>query len=153
MNKIKLCIIAGLIAIMPTLATAEDCSTVENNNLAIHAVPELAHQKVTFDVTASHTPLDKKYAGIDNISVFTGGAGFKVAGVKLGMGISHYTNGTSYSVKGGDPCEGNTALALAGFLNLGDSARLKLGIARGSDIVDSWSVDNTTVHAGIRFGF
>ncbi len=57
MNKIKLFLIAGLIAILPTLATAEDCSTVENNNLAIHAVPELAHQKVTFDVTASHTPL------------------------------------------------------------------------------------------------
>ena len=153
MNKIKLCLIAGLVAIMPTLAAAEDCSTVENNNLAIHAVPELAHQKVTFDVTASHTPLDKKYAGIDNISVFTGGAGFKVAGVKLGMGISHYTNGTAYPVKGGDPCEGNTALAVAGFLNLSDSARLKLGIARSSDIVDSWSVDNTTFHAGLRFGF
>ena len=135
MNKIKLFLIAGLIAIMPTLAAAEDCSTVENNNLAIHAVPELAHQKVTFDVTASHTPLDKKYAGIDNISVFTGGAGFKVAGVKLGMGISHYTNGTSYPVKGGDPCEGNTALAVAGFLNLSDSARIKLGIARSSDVV------------------
>ncbi len=153
MNKIKLFLIAGLIAIMPTLAAAEDCSTVENNNLAIHAVPELAHQKVTFDVTASHTPLDKKYAGIDNISVFTGGAGFKVAGVKLGMGISHYTNGTSYPVKGGDPCEGNTALAVAGFLNLSDSARIKLGIARSSDVVGSWSVDNTTFHAGLRFGF
>ena len=153
MNKIKLCLIAGLVAIMPTLAAAEDCSTVENNNLAIHAVPELAHQKVTFDVTASHTPLDKKYAGIDNISVFTGGAGFKVAGVKLGMGISHYTNGTAYPVKGGGTCEGNTALAVAGFLNLSDSARLKLGIARSSDVVDSWSVDNTTFHAGLRFGF
>ena len=153
MNKIKLFLIAGLVAIMPTLAAAEDCSTVENNNLAIHAVPELAHQKVTFDVTASHTPLNEKYAGIDNISVFTGGAGFKVAGVKLGMGISHYTNGTSYPVKGGDPCEGNTALAVAGFLNLSDSARIKLGIARSSDVVDSWSVDNTTFHAGLRFGF
>ena len=153
MNKIKLFLIAGLIAIMPTLAAAEDCSTVENNNLAIHAVPELAHQKVTFDVTASHTPLNEKYAGIDNISVFTGGAGFKVAGVKLGMGISHYTNGTSYPVKGGDPCEGNTALAVAGFLNLSDSARIKLGIARSSDVVGSWSVDNTTFHAGLRFGF
>ena len=153
MNKIKLFLIAGLIAIMPTLATADDCSTVENNNLAIHAVPELTHQKVTFDVSASHTPLDEKYSGIDNISVFTGGAGFKVAGVKLGMGVSHYTNGTSYPVKGGDECEGNTALAVAGFLNLGDSARLKLGIARSSDVVDSWSVDNTTVHASLRFGF
>ena len=153
MNKIKLFLIAGLIAILPTLAAAEDCSTVENNNLAIHAVPELAHQKVTFDVTASHTPLNEKYAGIDNISVFTGGAGFKVAGVKLGMGISHYTNGASYPVKGGDPCEGNTALAVAGFLNLSDSARIKLGIARSSDVVDSWSVDNTTFHAGLRFGF
>ena len=153
MNKIKLFLIAGLVAIMPTLAAAEDCSTVENNNLAIHAVPELAHQKVTFDVTASHTPLNEKYTGIDNISVFTGGAGFKVAGVKLGMGISHYTNGTSYPVKGGDPCEGNTALAVAGFLNLSDSARIKLGIARSSDVVGSWSVDNTTFHAGLRFGF
>lgn len=153
MNKIKLFLIAGLIAIMPTLATANDCSTVENNNLAIHAVPELVHQTVTLDVTASHTPFNEKYSEIDNISLFTGGAGFKVAGVKLGMGISHYTNGTSYPVKGGDPCVGNTALAIAGFLNLGESARLKLGIARSSDIIDSWSIDNTTFHAGLRFGF
>ena len=57
MYKIKLVLIAGLIAIMPALATANDCSTVENNNLAIHAVPELVHQKVTFDVSASHTPV------------------------------------------------------------------------------------------------
>ena len=153
MNKIKMFLIAGLIAIMPALATANDCSTVENNNLAIHAVPELVHQKVTFDVSASHTPFDEKYSEIDNISVFTGGAGFKVAGVKLGMGVSHYTNGTSYPVKGGDPCVGNTALAIAGFVNLGESARLKLGIARSSDIIDSLSIDNTTFHAGLRFGF
>ena len=138
---------------MPTLAAADDCSTVENNNLAIHAVPELVHQKVTLDVSASHTPLNEKYSEIDNISVFTGGAGFKVAGVKLGMGVSHYTNGAAYPVKGGDPCVGNTALAVAGFLNLGESARLKLGIARSSDTVNSWSIDNTTFHAGIRFGF
>ena len=153
MNKIRLFLIAGLIAVMPTLATAEDCSTVENNNLAIHAIPELVHQVVTFDVTASHTPFNEKYSEIDNISVFTGGAGFKVAGVKLGMGVSHYTNGTSYPVKDGDPCVGNTALAIAGFLNLGESARLKLGIARSSDLMDSWSIDNTTLHAGLRFGF
>ena len=153
MNKIKLFLIAGLIAIMPTLAAAEDCSTVENNNLAIHAVPELVHQVVTFDVSASHTPFNEKYSEIDNISVFTGGAGFKVAGVRLGMGISHYTNGTSYPVKDGDPCVGNTALAIGGFLNLGESARLKLGIARSSDLIDSWSIDTTTFHAGLRFGF
>lgn len=153
MYKITLVLIAGLIAIMPTLAAADDCSTVENNNLAIHAVPELVHQKVTFDVTASYTPFDEKYSELDNISVFTGGAGFKVAGVKLGMGISHYTNGTSYPVKDGDPCVGNTALAVAGFVNLGESARLKLGIARSSDLIDSPSIDNTTFHAGLRFGF
>lgn len=44
-------------------------------------------------------------------------------------------------------------LAIAGFLNLAESARLKLGIARSSDIIDSWSIDNTTFHAGLRFGF
>lgn len=153
MDKIKMFLITGLIAVMPTLAAANDCSTVENNNLAIHAVPELVHQKVTFDVSASHTPFNDKYSEIDNISLFTGGAGFKVAGVKLGMGISHYTNGTSYPVKGGDQCVGNTALAVAGFLNLGESARLKLGIARSSDLIDSWAIDNTTFHAGLRFGF
>ena len=120
MYKIKLVLIAGLIAIMPTLAAADDCSTVENNNLAIHAVPELVHQKVTFDATASYTPFDEKYSELDNISVFTGGAGFKVAGVKLGMGLSHYTNGTSYPVKDGDPCVGNTALAVAGKAETGD---------------------------------
>ena len=153
MNKIKLLLIAALITVIPTLAVADDCSTVENNNLAIHAVPELVHQKVTFDVSASHTPFDDKYSEIDNISVFTGGAGFKVAGVKLGMGVSHYTNGASYPVKGGDPCVGNTALALAGFVDLGQSARLKLGVARSSDIIDSPSINNTTFHAGLRFGF
>lgn len=42
-------------------------------------------------------------------------------------------------------------LAIAGFLNLAESARLKLGIARSSDIIDSWSIDNTTFHAGLRF--
>ena len=41
MYKIKLTLIAGSIAVMPALAAAGDCSTVENNNLAIHAVPEL----------------------------------------------------------------------------------------------------------------
>ena len=42
-------------------------------------------------------------------------------------------------------------LPIAGFLNLGESARLKLGIARSSDIIDSWSIDNTTFHC--RFAF
>ena len=153
MYRINLVLIAGLIAAMPTLAAAGDCSTVENNNIAIHAVPELVHRQVTFDVSASHTPLNEKYARIDSISVFTGGAGFRMAGVKLGMGVSHYTNGASYPVKGGDWCEGNTALALAGFVDLGESARLKLGIARSSDIIDSLSIDNTTFHAGLSFGF
>lgn len=153
MFRISVILIAGLIAAMPTLASAGDCSTVENNNLAIHAVPELVHQKVTVDVTASHTPFDEKYSDIDNISVFTGGAGFKVAGVKLGMGVSHYTNGKSYAVKDGDSCVGNTALAVAGFVDLGESARLKLGVARSSDLIDSLAVDNTTFHAGLRFGF
>lgn len=153
MCRISLILIGALIAAMPMLAAADDCSTVENNNLAIHAVPELVHQKVTFDATASHTPFNEKYSEIDNISVFTGGAGFKVAGVKLGMGVSHYTNGTAYPVKDGDPCVGNTALALAGFVDMGESARLKLGVARSSDLMDSLSIDNTTFHAGLRFGF
>ena len=153
MTRFTLFLIAALVAVMPTLAAAGDCSTVENNNIAIHAVPELVHQKVTFDVTASHTPLDEKYSDIDNISVFTGGAGFKVSGVKLGMGVSHYTNGKSYAVKGGDSCVGNTALAMAGFVDLGESARLKLGVARSSDIIDSLSIENTTFHAGLSFGF
>ena len=93
MYRINLAIMAGLIAVMPTLAVAGDFSTVENNSLAIHAVPELVHQKVTFDVSAPHTPLDDKYAGIGSISVFTEGAGFKIAGSGLAWALAAMQTG------------------------------------------------------------
>lgn len=150
MNKFKIVVMMFLITLMPVLSSANDCSTVENNNLAIHVIPMLVHETVTFDVTGSHTSLG---SSIDNIRVFTGGAGFEIAGVKLGMGISHYTNGTSYGVDGGDNCVGNTALALASFFDLGDAARLKLGVGKSKDLLDSWDFDYTTFHAGLIFGF
>ena len=106
-----------------------------NSVLAIKSAPERSHPNVSFEFDGYRVP--SIYGDDGKDYVFTGGAGFTVAGQSLGLGYAY------------DEATGDTDFALATTVGL---KNLKIRIGYSQD-PDNFFSDLGTVGVGVRFGF